>query len=263
MAADKNLAQSKQCVTPQFRVSFPALFQAKAFGTHEPKFSVVMLFDKRTDISAMKKAATAAAVEKWGADQKKWPKPFKWPFRDGDEERSETEGYKNCTFVSATSKQRPGVVDRQKLPITEASEVYAGCSARAYLQAYAFDTQGNRGVAFGLQHIQKLGDGEAFSGRKNVDDAFDEVKDDSENPSFYDEKSSANSDSDFSFEQGNGMTVEMFLKLKSYFFNNLLEELGEIDRKFLHEVFTQMDFEAVSLQTEEHLRRIYARVFSA
>lgn len=168
----------KKVITPEFRASFPQLFEAKSFQNQDAKFSVVMLFDKKTtDLKAMKKAAANAAIEKWGADKAKWPKNLRDPFRDG-EEKADMEGYKGCTFVSASSKaeNRPGLVDENVERIMDKSKFYAGCYARAELIAFAYDVSGNRGISFSLQNVQKLRDGKPFSGRKNAEDVFDKVE---------------------------------------------------------------------------------------
>lgn len=163
-------------MTPKFRVSYPNVFKAKAdFDGQEARFSIVMLFDKATDISTMKQLAQAVAAEKWGVDQKKWPKNLRSPFRDGDEAKPGVDGYVNAIFVRASSKGRPGLVDANKVQIINQEEFYAGCYARATVNAYAYDRAGNCGVAFGLQNIQKLEEGEPFSGRTKAEDDFDAI----------------------------------------------------------------------------------------
>jgi hypothetical protein len=48
----------------------------------------------------------------------------------------------------------------------------------ATLTAYAYDTAGNIGVAFGLQNLQFVRDGEErFDGRTNAADDFDVIDD--------------------------------------------------------------------------------------
>lgn len=180
----------KKVTTPKFRVSFPHVFKAHAMKEdQEAKFSCVMLFDKKTDLSAMKKACANAATEKWGADKAKWPKNLKMPFRDGDE-KSDMKGYEGTNFVTATSKKRPGVVDQGLNLITEEDEsFYAGCYARATLIAFAYDVSGNKGVSFSLQNLQKLGDGEKFSGRRDAAQEFDAVEDGSNDEENFDDGS--------------------------------------------------------------------------
>lgn len=186
MTKDKSAAiEKKKVVTPKFRVSFPAIIKPKAFENQEPKYSVVMLFDKATDLAGMKLAASNAATEKWGPDRKDWPK-FRYPtFRDGDDERAHVQGYANTIFVTASSKNQPGLVDNALCPILAEADFYAGCYARAELIAFAYDKAGNKGVGFSLQNLQKLGDGEKFSGRKDASAVFDKVEDGSDDESSY------------------------------------------------------------------------------
>lgn len=166
MATDK-------VMTPEFRVSFPHVFTPHtAFDGQPAKYSLVMLIPKNADISALKKLALEAAKEKWGD---KIPKDLRNPFRDGD--TKELEGYKGCWFIQATTKTKPGLVDNKLTPIIAPEEFYAGCYARATVNAYAYDRAGNKGVAFGLQNIQKLKDGEPFSGRTRAEDDFDATPD--------------------------------------------------------------------------------------
>lgn len=168
---EKMDVELKKCMTPEFRVSFPAILEPKSFKGNEPKYSLAMIFPKGTDIKELKRAAFNAAVESWGPKDK-WPKNLRWPWRDGDVDREGTPGYENSVFVAATSKQRPGLIDRHKKPILTEEIFYAGCYARASLIAFSYDNTGNRGVSFALQNVQKLKDGEKFGGRRNAEDDF-------------------------------------------------------------------------------------------
>lgn len=178
--------EKKYCVTPRFRVSFPHVFEPHSgFENQEPKYSITMLFDSKADLKDLKRAVKNATIEKWGIDEKKWPKNLRSPFRDGDE-KSDLQGYEGMIFVSASSKQRPSVVDQKKEKINKEDETfYAGCYARASLIAFAYDAMGNKGISFGLQNVQKLADGEQFSGRKKAEDEFEEVEDESDSKENY------------------------------------------------------------------------------
>jgi hypothetical protein len=66
-------------------------------------------------------------------------------------------------------------VDAAVQPIMEEGEFYAGCYARATISPYAYDKAGNRGVAFGLRNIQKIADGEPFSGKSKPENDFDSL----------------------------------------------------------------------------------------
>ena len=182
MAKEKMDIKLKKCMTPEFRVSFPNVFKPRAFTEgQEAKYSIACLFSKNTDLKELKRAATNALIEKWGPKEK-WPKNLDMPFRDGDD-KPELDGYAGTIYINAKSKQRPGLVGATKvngeLPsLTEDSgDFYAGCYARASLIAYAYETGANKGVAFALQNIQKLRDGEAFSGKKAAKDEFEEAVD--------------------------------------------------------------------------------------
>lgn len=163
-------------MTPEFRASFADVFVPRAPEEgKEPVYAVTMLFAKDADLSALKAAAKAAAIEKWGADQNKWPKNLKLPFRDQGEK--DYDGYEaGCIFVRASSKQKPGLVDANVQPIIDPSEFYSGCYARATVNAFAWGgaahQKGQNGVSFGLQNIQKIHDGEAFGGRSKPTDDF-------------------------------------------------------------------------------------------
>lgn len=183
---EKMNIELKKCMTPEFRVSFPQVFEPKGFEGQEPKYSCVMLFDKKTDLAPLKEAAFNAAKEKFG-EKGKWPKNFKLPFRDGDE-KADSKGYAGTIFVTASSKKRPGIVDQKLNDILDKEELYAGCYARAVLIAFAYDVSGNKGVSFSLQHIQKLRDGEKFSGGKSARDEFTAVNDGSEDAENYSEE---------------------------------------------------------------------------
>ncbi len=165
----------EKVTTPEFRVSFPALFEAKLNTlSGKEEYSVQMIFEKSADLAPLKMMAKNCAIEIWGDN--KIPEKLRSPFRDGDEyndtadnQRAELEGK---IFINSKSKQRPGLVDGALQAIIDQSDFYGGCYARATVRAYAYDTKGNRGVAFGLLNVQKLRDGEPFSGKMKAEDDF-------------------------------------------------------------------------------------------
>lgn len=88
------------------------------------------------------------------------------------------EAYKGHYFINANSNTPPQIVDRAVKPILDRSEVYSGCYARVSLSFYAFNSNGNKGVACGLGNIQKVRDGEPLGGRTNAADDFATLDDD-------------------------------------------------------------------------------------
>lgn len=175
-SAKSNAIELKKVKTSVFRVSFPKVFKPEGFNGGDPKYGIGMLFPKSQPelLKDMKRAVANAATEKWGPKEK-WPQRLRLPFRDGDE-KDDLDGYRGHIYVTATSKQKPGVINQEREYITEESgEFYAGCYARATLIAFAYDTAGNKGVSFSLQNIQKIRNGKPFSGKKKAEDEFESV----------------------------------------------------------------------------------------
>lgn len=185
MAASKPAVNTN--TTPKFRVSFAWVFKPQPpmeGSTGEAKYGVTMLFDEAArntpQYEALKKLALRAAKEKFGdklkPDGNGWFIGLRNPLRDGAE-KSELDGYEGMVFASATSRMQPGIVNQMLNRIISEDDFYSGCYARATVTAYGYDKAGNKGVAFGLQNLQKLADGERFSGRKAAEDDFDSVED--------------------------------------------------------------------------------------
>jgi len=168
-------------ITGKVRLSYAHLFKPVAVSEgQEPKYSVCLLIpksDKETlrKIKAATEAAKQAGMSLWGG---KIPANLKTPLRDGDEERADQPEYAGMYFMNATSKQKPGIVDKQLNEILDSTEVYSGCFGRASVNFFAFSQKGNKGVACGLNNIQKLEDGDSLSGRSRAEDDFDTVDDD-------------------------------------------------------------------------------------
>lgn len=170
-------------LTPVFRVSYPNVFKPKHNDlSGKDEYSLVALFPKGADLTPLKKAAEEAVIKKWGENKAKWPKKLKLPFRDQADREKEDEntgkkflppGYEaGAVYMNLKSSQRPGVVNQKVEDIIEESEFYAGCWARATINAYAYDQAGNQGVAFGLGNIQKVKEGDPFGGRTKATDDF-------------------------------------------------------------------------------------------
>ena len=156
--------------TPKFRVSFPQVFEAKSFKGGALKYSVVALFPKSADLTELQKIVMEALNEKW-PDPSKRPANLKNPFRDGDAEKPDMDGYAGHVFVTLSSQDRPGVVDQNVQPIMSEEDFYAGCYAIATVTAYPYDNV-NKGVALGLQNIKKVEEGDAFSGKATPEEDF-------------------------------------------------------------------------------------------
>ena len=97
---------------------------------------------------------------------------IKTPLRDGDKERPGDEAYANSYFINANSTSKPGVVDADRQPIIDTAELYSGIYGRASINLYAFCVNGNRGIACGLNNLQKLADGEPLGSHSRAEDDF-------------------------------------------------------------------------------------------
>lgn len=160
------------------RFSYPAVFKPKAMQEGgELKYSVSILIPK-TDTELLNKVKAAIAeAEKEGAS-KLGKKPWKNPLRDGDIDRPDDASYHNCFFISANSTRKPEVVDSNLEEIMNSDDFYAGCYGRASVNFYAFSVPGNKGIATGLNNIQKTADGERLSGASSAADDFGDDDDD-------------------------------------------------------------------------------------
>lgn len=160
------------------RFSYAHIFEPDSINGSEPKYSVSCIIDKNDTetIAKIKKAVETAKEEgkgKWGG---KIPTNLKLPLRDGDIDRPDDEAYAGSYFLNANSRQAPQVVDNRVQPILDQSEVYSGCYGRVSVTFYAYNSNGNKGVAAGLGNVQKLRDGEPLGSRVNAADEFDAVE---------------------------------------------------------------------------------------
>ena len=168
-------------ITGKVRISYANVWEPQSVNGSEPKYSVSLIIpkgDKKT-LEKVKKAIEVAKKEGVSKLGGKIPANLKTPLRDGDVDRPDDEAYANSYFINANSKIKPGIVDRNVEPILDQSEFYSGCYGRASIVFYAYNANGNKGIACGLQNLQKLEDGEPLGGRSSAEDDFlDEDEDD-------------------------------------------------------------------------------------
>lgn len=168
-------------VTPGGILAFPTFFEARsAVPGQEPRFSTLILFDeaaqKTKEFKELQDQIVAAIKEKFGAQP---PKNLRMPIRDAAE-KSEYAGFTDGkVFISAWSKQRPGIVDAMGNEIHAKDDVWAGQLARLYVRPFGYDTSGNKGVGVMLEHVQILKkDLPRTDGRKSAAQVFGKVASD-------------------------------------------------------------------------------------
>lgn len=166
------------------RLSFVHLFRPTRMGDDDnskEKYSVSILIPKNhpqiAEIQA--KIATAKEGGMKGKFQGKLPVNWKNPLRDGDEKFAEDPEkyaeYEGHFYINASSGTKPTVVGPKREPITDESAVYSGVWGRVSVNFYPFNSNGNKGVAAGLNNVQKGKDGEALGGKPSAEQDFSDL----------------------------------------------------------------------------------------
>lgn len=181
-----NFSNPMKVITgPNTRWSYANVWEPKSINGGAPKYSVSLIIPKsdKVTVEKIKKAIQAAYEEGQGklkGNGKTVPalSVLKTPLRDGDLERPDDETYANSYFINANSATAPGIVDADRNTIIDRSEVYSGVYGRASINLYAFNSNGNKGIACGLNNLQKIKDGEPLGGKSRAEDDFATEEDD-------------------------------------------------------------------------------------
>lgn len=163
---------SNTIVTGEVRFSYVNVFTPRQpqNGQGEAKYQITILLPK-TDI-ATKQAIDVAiqqtlqeGIPTFGGQMPARPAI---PIHDGDGVRPNGEPFgeecKGCWVFTASSKQKPEVVDANVQPIISQSEVYSGCYGRVSIRFFAYNRAGKKGIGCGLGNVQKLRDGDPLGG---------------------------------------------------------------------------------------------------
>lgn len=171
------MENSTKVITGKVRFSYANVFEPTTMQDGQtPKYNVSIIISKSDTktVEAIKKAIEAAkeAGKSKIADKNgKIPVNLKTPLRDGDEERPDDPAYENSYFINANSERKPGIVDRDLNPIMSRDDFYSGCYGRASINFYAFNVN-SKGIACGLNNLQKLEDGERLAGGSSAEEDF-------------------------------------------------------------------------------------------
>ena len=170
---------TKVITGPNTRWSYANVWQAKSINGGDPKYSVSLIIPKSDTetigrVNAAIEAAYAEGQSKLKGNGKSVPTlaTLKTPLRDGDIERPDDPAYAGAYFLNANAKTAPGIVDADRQPIIDTSEVYSGVYGRASINFYAFNSNGNKGIACGLNNLQKIKDGESLGSKSSAEDDF-------------------------------------------------------------------------------------------
>lgn len=163
--------------TGKVRLSYVTIWEPKAIDAGQaPKYSVSILIPK-SDTATVNKIRAAIEAAKTDARAQrifggKVPANLRLPLRDGDTEKPDDLAYQGCYFINANSAHRPKVVGLDLQEIIDPEEVYSGCYGRVNINFYSYSMAGNRGIACGLNAIQKIADGEPLGSSINLAEAF-------------------------------------------------------------------------------------------
>lgn len=165
---------------PNTRLSYCNVWEPKSINGADPRYSVSLIIpkDDAATVQAIKAAIAAAYKEgeaTLGRGSSRSVPPLsaiKTPLRDGDVEKPDDPAYANSWFINAKSKDAPGIVDEHCKRITDHSRCYSGVYGRASVTFYAFNTNGNKGIACALNNLQVLRPGEPLGSRASAEDDF-------------------------------------------------------------------------------------------
>ena len=180
MSKNVKMSNPMKVITgPDTRWSYANVWAPKSITAGAPKYSVSLIIPKSdTKTVAKVKAAIEAAYHEGESKLKGNGKSvpalsvIKTPLRDGDLEKPDDAAYANAYFINANATSAPGIVDADLNPILTRSEVYSGVYGRASITFYAFNSSGNKGIACGLNNLQKVRDGQPLGGKASAESDF-------------------------------------------------------------------------------------------
>ena len=173
------MLNQNQFTTGEARLSYVHLSEPYSNNGGEAKYSTTVLVPK-SDVQTKARIDAAIEYAKQKGVAEKWngvlPPVVALPIYDGDGVRPNGEPFgaecKGCWVFTASNKNPVQMVDAGMNPIVQKGEIYSGCYARVCVSVFAYNSNGKRGIGFGLEAVQKLHDGDPLGGGVSVADAF-------------------------------------------------------------------------------------------
>lgn len=172
-------------VTGKVRFSFVNIWEPRAQNGGVPKYSITLLIPKSdrdtyTRIQTAMQEAAELFRQKKGSSA--LPAKPNTTLHDGDGVRDNGDPFgpecRGCWVITVSSKNQPIIVDRNRQPILDTSEVYSGCYGRVSMNFYGYNnSSGKKGISAELLSVQKLADGQPFGIVGSADDFDDGYKD--------------------------------------------------------------------------------------
>lgn len=184
MANEKNTQNPLKVVLGKHRVTYVHVKEPTAFEDGgDKKYDCTFLIPKNhpdvAKIKAVIKSAYNANKESLFKGLPMTSPKFWNPLRDGSEwleEHPDATEYEDHFFIKAATKSQPAVFDRDKQDILDLDEVYSGCFCRGVMVAFAFNNK-SKGVAFFLNSLMKMEDGERLGGFSANADDYEDMED--------------------------------------------------------------------------------------
>lgn len=170
---------STKIVTGVVRGSYVSIFSPRARNEgEEAKYSITLLIPKTDTLTLgkIKSAQEAAIALKWPT---KKPPKIETTIHDGDTVRPSTgepfgDECKGMMVMSASSKFKPQVVDRDRNEVIDPTLALSGDYYKISLNFFAYDRQGKRGVSAGLGNVLVWEKGQPLGGTSRASDDFSE-----------------------------------------------------------------------------------------
>jgi hypothetical protein len=185
---------SKLIRTPKFRMAFANLITPTADSKGKLSWNTAALFPIDSDMKELRAEAQRLAEEKWG---KNIPANLILPFADGNtkgridgngqfrpyagHENTIVMNFKRLETTKNGKNEPPTIVGANpKTIVSDPKEVYSGRWARAIVNGFVYDVAGNKGVSFGLNHIQLLDHDTPLGTSNRPEDLFDDEQEENE-----------------------------------------------------------------------------------
>jgi hypothetical protein len=168
---------------PAVRLSFPDLYEAKAFQEgQEPKYGATFLLDPKNPkhaaaIKEIDAECQRIITETWGAAPKGM-KPIDCHGNGNDCVSQQTgepyTGYVGMYFVRGKSSKQPLLIDKDRNELANSDpRIYGGVYVNATINFYAQDNKYGKGVRCSVRAVMTLGYGDPF-GSVVTDSEFDD-----------------------------------------------------------------------------------------
>ena len=172
---------TKHLTVGEVRFSYMNVFKPRAAKEgQQEKYSVTCLLPK-SNVEMYNRLMSELRAEALGEAEGKLKgvsiDHVRHPVHDGDGVKQDGTPYpEECKghwvfTASANPEYPPRVVDQNVMPIMDQSKIYSGAYGYVAIGIYAYSNQ-TKGIAFGLNGIQKSKDGEPFGFSFDANSAF-------------------------------------------------------------------------------------------